>query len=51
MTSVIIPVRTLLVVLPLLLMCSTRAHAANFGGPDAVENTIEEDARRVPSMV
>jgi porin len=51
MTFVIIPVRTLLVALPLLLMCSTRAQATNFGGPNATENTIEEDARRVPSMV
>ena len=51
MTSVMNFIRIPLAALPIVLMCSIKAQAANFGGPDAVENTIEEDARSVPSMV
>ena len=51
MTSVMIFIRVLLAALPVLLMCSIKAQAANFGGPDAVENTIADDAVSVKSLV
>ena len=40
-----------LAAIPVLLMCCIKAQAANFGGPDAVENTIADDAASIPSMV
>ena len=42
-------------VAPVVVLCLMQSggnlQAKNFGGPDAVENTIEDDAARVPSMV
>jgi porin len=44
-------IQILLTSLVVMIIHTTQVQAANFGGPDAVENTIENDAATVPSMV
>ena len=44
-------IQILLTSLVVMIIHTTQVQAANFGGPDAVENTIADDAATVPSMV